>query len=86
MSAATLIDAPWRPSLLDARNHGDGRDAPPATRGGPTLDELIVGVWEGLASGRAAACPVCSGPLAPRYGAGAAPVGARCGDCGTELS
>jgi hypothetical protein len=84
MSAMTLVDAPWRPSLLDADGHG--RDEPPATRGGPTLDDLIVGVWEGLASGRTASCPVCSGPLAPRFGAGAAPVGARCHDCGSELS
>jgi hypothetical protein len=84
MSAMTLLDAPWRPSLLETEGHG--RDETPASRGGPTLDDLIVGVWEGLASGRAASCPVCTGPLAPRFGAGAAPVGARCRDCGSELS
>ena len=84
MTAMTLLDAPWRPPLLDAADHGRG--ATPASRGGPTLDDVIVGVWEGLASGRAAACPVCAGPLTPRYGAaGAAPVAARCRDCGSEL-
>jgi hypothetical protein len=86
MTATTLLEAPWRPSLLDAGDRGHGRDEPHASRGGPTLDDLIVGVWEGLASGRAAACPVCSGTLAPRFGAGAAPVAARCRDCGSELS
>ena len=85
MSAMTLLDAPWRPSLLDS-DDGHGRDQTPASRGGPTLDELIVGVWEGLTSGRAASCPVCAGPLAPRYSAGAAPVAARCTQCGGELT
>ena len=84
MSAMTLLDAPWRPSLLDPDGHG--RDETPASRGGPTLDELIVDVWEGLTSGRAASCPVCAGPLAPRFGAGHAAVAARCRDCGSELS
>jgi len=40
--------------------------------GGPTLDELIVGVWEGLAAGRIVACVVCGGECEP-----APPDGAR---------
>ena len=60
-------------------------DAPAGGRG-PTLDDVIVGAWEGLAAGRTAPCPVCSGTLAPRYGAGAAAVAGRCRDCGSELS
>jgi hypothetical protein len=84
MSALGLLDAPWRPALLRSDDHG--RDEAPASRGGPTLDDLIVGVWEGLAAGRVARCPVCTGPLTSRFGAGAAPVAARCRDCGSELS
>jgi len=51
--------------------------------GGPTLDDAIVGVWEGLAAHVVVACPLCGGPLRPH----AAPdvVGGRCGDCGTTL-
>jgi hypothetical protein len=55
-------------------------------RGRLTLDELLVGVWEGLTAHRSVACPVCGEAMAPRYGvAGAAPVGGRCGDCGATL-
>jgi hypothetical protein len=62
-------------------------DAPPAAegRGRRTLDELIVGVWEDLTAHHAAACPVCSASMRPRYGSGAAPVGGRCGGCGSTL-
>jgi hypothetical protein len=60
-------------------------------RGRLTLDELLVGVWEGLTapgSGNCAAsaqCPVCHGTMLPRYGAGHGPVGGRCRDCGSTL-
>jgi hypothetical protein len=55
--------------------------------GGPTLDEVIVRVWEGLAVTRSAPCPICSGPLIPRFGAaGPGPVAGGCRDCGSELS
>jgi hypothetical protein len=62
-------------------------DAPPAAegRGRRTLDELIVGVWEDLTAHHAAACPVCHASMEPRYGSGAAPVGGRCGGCGSTL-
>jgi len=55
---------------------------PVATRGGDaTLDELLVGAWEGLSARRPVTCPVCSGPMNPRAGAA---IGA-CGDCGSQL-
>ena len=54
--------------------------------GEPTLDELIVGVWEGLAAHRIVACPVCGEEMEPEYGAHARPIGGRCGGCGTTLS
>jgi hypothetical protein len=71
----------------DASGHAPREQAPPAAegRGRRTLDELIVGVWEDLAAHRPVACPVCGGAMTPRYGSGAAPVGGRCGDCGSAL-
>ena len=50
-----------------------------------TLDDLIVGVWEGLSSHHTVTCPVCSGKMTPRYGSGARPVGGRCARCGSTL-
>jgi len=55
--------------------------------GGPTLDDLIVGVWEGLAANRTVACLACGeASMTPRYGAGPVPVGGRCRNCGTTIS
>lgn len=56
-----------------------------ASGGGPTLDDLVVGVWEGLAAHRTVACPACGEAMTPRYGAGSAPVGGRCGSCRTTI-
>ena len=71
-----------------AESRGEAGDAAPraaAERGRPTLDEVIVGAWEGLAAHHAVACPVCGGEMRPRYGSGAAPVGGRCSGCGSTL-
>lgn len=54
--------------------------------GEPTLDELVAGVWEGLAAHRSVACPLCGGDMRPHYGAHALPIGGRCQSCGTKLS
>ena len=54
--------------------------------GEPTLDELLTGVWEGLAAHRAVACPVCGEAMKPAYGAHAKPIGGRCDGCGAALS
>jgi hypothetical protein len=51
--------------------------------GGLTLDDAIVGVWEGLAARVVVACPLCGGLLRPHVSPDA--VGGRCGDCGTTL-
>jgi hypothetical protein len=51
-----------------------------------TLDDLITGVWEGLAVRDAVDCPVCASPMALRMSpSGEAPMGA-CLDCGSWLS
>jgi hypothetical protein len=53
----------------------------------PTLEDLILGVWEDLGEApHAASCPVCGEGLAPRFGAGSRPVGAACGGCGSQLA
>ena len=62
-----------RPSGLDGEPGGER-----------TLEALVSDAWEALAAGTAA-CPVCSGALRARFGAGAQPVGARCGACAAEL-
>lgn len=78
MSAAVLD----RPAIAArARRAGGGHGD-----GGPTLEGVIAGAWEGLAAHRDVGCPVCGGRMAPRYGAaGMAPVGGRCQDCGSAL-
>ena len=40
--------------------------------GGPTLDDLLSGAWEGLAAASPTSCPVCDGELVPRWSAAAA--------------
>jgi len=98
MTTLTLdlfLDAPPAVGRADSpdggeRGAGGGEprhDAPPAAegRGGSTLDDLIVGVWEDLTAHHAAACPVCAEPMRPRYGSGPAPVGGRCTGCGSTL-
>lgn len=51
-----------------------------------TLDDLITGVWEGLAVRGAVQCPVCASPMAlssRAYGDGQQM--GSCLDCGSEL-
>ncbi len=82
-----------RPPLLE-RLLGERSAAPsapaeatnPASGGGVTLDDLLVGAWEDVTAHRTASCPVCSAEMGPRYGAGPEPVGGRCGGCGSSLS
>lgn len=54
--------------------------------GGPTLEDVISGVWEGLSVASPTRCPVCRGALVARWSAGAGVVGGRCRDCGSELA
>jgi hypothetical protein len=53
--------------------------------GGPMLDDLVAGLWEGLAAHRAVQCPVCASEMRPEYGVHALPIGGRCGGCGSTL-
>jgi hypothetical protein len=75
--------APVRPASGGAAHAHDG------VGGEPTLDDMVVGVWEGLTAQAAVACPLCEGTLRPLYagGGGSDPVVAgRCDRCGTTLS
>src|SRR5262249_42923239 len=47
---------------------------------GPTLDDVMSRVWEGLATGLPAACPVCHGEVLPSRGG---PLRGRCKSCDT---
>jgi hypothetical protein len=76
------ISAPAVPTGGDQRARGSMVQQ----GGGPTLDDLVVGVWEGLAAHRTVACLACGEAMTPRYGAGSVPVGGRCRSCGTTLA
>jgi hypothetical protein len=54
--------------------------------GEPTLDDVLVGAWEGLTAHRTVDCPVCGDEMAPQYGAHARAVGGRCDGCGSGLT
>jgi hypothetical protein len=50
------------------------------------LDNLIVGLWEELTSGRAVRCPICDGDMRPGSNANARLDGGQCDQCGTKLA
>jgi hypothetical protein len=51
----------------------------------PALDALLVDAWNDVSAGTAAECPICAGPMQPRWTASARVVGGRCENCGTTL-
>jgi hypothetical protein len=53
--------------------------------GEPTLDDVLVGVWEGLAADRMVECPVCGGGMEPDHGAYAGSVRGCCTACSATL-
>jgi hypothetical protein len=73
-----------------ARRRLDGAPVPGQvdSHGGLTLDDLITGVWEGLAVRATVNCPVCANPMTSRPAGGDAPTGASgaCLTCGSRLS
>jgi hypothetical protein len=82
--------APTAPSVRAQRGRERGRSRPAQTLfdelgGEPTLDELIAGVWEGLAAQHTVRCPLCEAEMKPVYAAHPLPVGGRCSGCGTVL-
>jgi len=89
MLLAERIERPaslFGPSETEAqvrRSAAAARERDGGLGGGLTLDEAIVGVWEGLAARVVVACPLCGGELRPHASPDAA--GGRCGGCGTTL-
>jgi hypothetical protein len=67
----------------DRRSETGG--ASPSPGAGRTLDDVLLETWQQLSGHAAATCPVCRGPMAPRYGSEPAPVGGRCRRCGSTL-
>jgi hypothetical protein len=49
---------------------------------GPTLDDVMSRVWEGLVTGLPAACPVCHGEVLP---SASGPRRGRCASCDTTI-
>ena len=83
MTTATLqFD---HPTIFRDGRFARDNDPPAAPRGRMTLDEVLSAAWDGLAGHHSVTCPVCTGPMAPRYGSGAKPVGGRCTRCGSTL-
>jgi DnaJ-class molecular chaperone len=87
-----LLERP--PTLEEGFEHGARRrlgGAPDTgqvdAHGRLTLDDLIVGVWEGLAVRATVRCPVCAGSMAssPHEHAEDTLVGA-CTNCGARLA
>ena len=77
-----LVDEPFAAPATE--EVGERRE--PRTAGmplaGPTLDDVMSRVWEGLATGLPAACPVCHGEVEPALGG---PLTGRCRSCGTAI-
>ncbi|HET9075120.1 MAG TPA: hypothetical protein VFN48_11110 [Solirubrobacteraceae bacterium] len=71
----------------------------PPVGGERTLEDILLGAWEGLAAHHAVRCPVCRGDMVPsasasasarararaRASVGRPAVAGRCEDCGTRL-
>jgi hypothetical protein len=88
---ATVVDEPFEAPVDEpfaapaADEVGERRE--PRTAGvplaGPTLDDVMSRVWEGLATGLPAACPVCHGEVDPSTPG--RPLAGRCRSCGTTI-
>ncbi|MGB2711585.1 MAG: hypothetical protein WBC33_08705 [Conexibacter sp.] len=80
--ALLVADRIDRPPVL----FGDELEGHGALGGGRTLDDAIVGAWEGLLARASVACVLCGEPLRPRHGSPAGTVSGRCEGCGTTLA
>ena len=77
------------PALLDrpASLIAEGAAAGPVGGGRMTLEERLNAVLREACTNGGTECPVCHARMTPaRAATGAAPAGAECGGCGSELS
>jgi hypothetical protein len=89
VSTLTIRPRPHRRDPLAQTRHAHADVLPSlfdVLGGEPTLDDVVVGAWEGLTAHMTATCPVCEGEMKPEYGAHALPLGGRCETCGSALS
>ena len=88
MSAALTLDL-GLDAPVEAPRRVVWRSAPAlpaaAPRGRVTLDDVVVGAWEGLLARRPVGCPVCGAEMEAVDPSGGRIAGGRCGDCGTTL-
>jgi hypothetical protein len=78
---AALLERPLQSTIFGQRAESVGTRL--------TLDDVLVGAWEGLSACHTVACPACGGAMAPRRtngGPGGLLVrGGACGSCHTTL-
>ena len=91
MTTTTLMPPPLVPirGSDSGTTHGLAREPESlfdGPGGGPSLDDVVSGAWEGLAARAVVDCPLCGGELAPEFGPHTRPIGGRCRRCGTTLS
>ncbi len=78
------VAAPTRERATDPRDGHADRDG---VGGEPTLDDLVVGAWEGLTAQAVASCPICeTGTLRPLPEAAGVRFAGCCDSCGTTLA
>jgi hypothetical protein len=75
------VEAPVVPATEDLGERWEPQRAG-TPLAGPTLDDVMSRVWEGLATGLPAACPLCHGEVEPAFGG---PLSGRCRSCGTAI-
>jgi hypothetical protein len=80
--ALLAADPIERPQMLFGDAESDGG----SVSGERTLDDAIVGAWEGLVAHAAAACLLCGATLRLRGMEHGVAAGGRCEHCGTTLA
>ena len=91
MSTSLLERSPALDEGCDERNTSLRLDGAlfagiPGAHGRLTLDELITGVWEGLADRGTVECPVCTSPMVlSSHGGGDGRQTGSCLGCGSKL-
>lgn len=87
--AEAFVEPAPAPAVADDLEAGGAGHVHDGVGGEPTLDDMLVGAWEGLTAQVAVACPLCDGALRPLYADGAAGspvVAGRCDSCDTTLT
>jgi hypothetical protein len=93
--SAAVTGRPGRARRGDRGEHAGRPTLFEAAGGEPTLDEVLVGVWEGLTAHRVIDCPVCGARMEPTFrtaesaaASATGPVvqGGHCASCDSTLT